>query len=441
MRTSRASVALLGCLLSVPLFAAPAEQAEPQLYDPSAPRQAITPSQNAIEPAGALTLAAALELAEQSSPELAAARRELAAVDALIDQARIRPNPILSATYDEIGSDAPVTELALSQEIELGGKRSARIEAAERARDVATADFEGTRMRLRSEVTAAFFDVLTAQERLALAQTSAELAQRAANAAARRVAAGKVSPVEETRAQVAAAGVQVELTQAEAALELARRQLSAIWGNSEPRFARAAEAAQMLPTAPALADLYERLTDSALLARARLETERRRATLELERAQRVPNLTVSAGAQHSEAFDSTQAVVSVAIPLPLFDRNQGNIGAAQQRLYQAQDEQAAAEVRLKRELAQAHALLTAASRQAQTLRENVLPGAQRAFEAATKGFELGKFDFLDVLDAQRTLLQARTQYLGALAQGTQAGAELARILGDGAVDFAPAGKP
>lgn len=402
---------------------------------------ASVPEAAIVESPGELTLAAALELASTASPELAVARRELAAVEALIGQAGIYPNPVLSATREEIGSDAPMTELVLSQEIELGGKRGARIKTAERARDVAAADFESVRARLRSEVTASFFDVLIAQERVKLSREAAELAAKARSAAARQVKAGKVSPVEETRAQVAEATTRVELSQAEAELDVARRRLAAHWGNPEPRFSRVASDVSAPPSVPPLTDLYARLNDSALLTRAHLEMARRRAALDLERSRRYPNVTVSVGAQRSDEFDSTQGVVGISIPLPLFDRNQGNVGEAQQRVYQAQDELLATEIRLKRELAQAHGQLSAARQQVEALRAHVLPGAQRAYEAATRGFELGKFSFLDVLDAQRTLLQVRTQYLGALSQANQASAELQRILGDRAVAPTPAAQP
>lgn len=409
----------------------------PTLSSPPSAAQATTVE----EDTGELTLTAALELASTASPELAAARRELAAVEALIGQAGVLPNPVLSATREEIGSDAPMTELVLSQEIELGGKRGARIATAKRTRDVAAADFESRRAHLRAEVTASFFDVLVAQERLELTREAAALAARGTSAAARQVKAGKVSPVEETRAQVAEASVQVELSQAEAELDVARRQLAAHWGNPEPRFSRVGNQASALPPVPALTDLYAHLGDSALMARARLEMERRRAALNLERSRRYPNVTVSVGAQRSDDFDGTQSLVGISVPLPLFDRNQGNVGEAQQRLYQAQDELLATEIRLKRELAQAHGRLRAARRQVETLSTHVLPGAQRAYEAATRGFELGKFSFLDVLDAQRTLLQTRTQYLGALSQANQASAELQRIVGDRAVASTPAAQP
>jgi len=388
-----------------------------------------------------LTLVTAIELAGAASPALAAARRELTAVEALIGQAGVYPNPVLSATRDEIGSGAPMTELVLSQEIELGGKRGARIKTAERARDVAAADFESVRARLRSEVIASFFDVLVAQERVELTRQAAELAAKATSAAARQVKAGKVSPVEETRAQVAEATVQVEHSQALAECDAARRRLAAYWGSSQPRFTRVTSETSIPPSVPALTELYARLGDSALMVRARLELERRRAALVLERSQRYPNITVSVGAQRSDAFDGTQSLIGFSVPLPLFDRNQGNVGEALQRIYQAQDELVATEIRLKSALAQAHGQLNAARQQAKALNVHILPGAQRAYEAAARGFELGKFSFLDVLDAQRTLLQARTQYLGALSQANLASAELQRILGDSAMAFLPAAQP
>lgn len=394
-----------------------------------------------VESVDSISFLRALELASSASPELAAARRELAASRALISQAGARPNPILSASQDGIRGDAPETTLELSQEIELGGKRSARIEAAQRAMDVAAADLQDAQARLRGAVMGAYYDVLTAQERLDLAQAASKLAKQAVNVANRRVRAGMVSPVEETRARVAATGVQVELAQATAELEAARTRLAANWGNPQPRFERVKEPVEAVPPLPELAELYSRLNDSAQLTRARREAERRRAALELERTNRFSNVTVSVGAQRSDEYNGTLGLVSISMPLPLFDRNQGNIGAAQERAYQAQDELNAVHIRLKSELSQAHMRLRTARQQFELLRNDMLPSAQSAYEAASKGFELGKFTFLDVLDAQRTLFQARSQYLSALSQANQAAAEIARIVGDGSAVITSATQP
>lgn len=383
----------------------------------------------ASEPAAPLTLNAALELALGANPELSAAGRELEALDATITQAQARPNPELSALIEDTRRETRTTTLQLNQQIELGGKRSARIEAAERGRDAASLELDAKRAEIRAVVTEAFFDVLVAQERLRLAQASVELAQRATGAAARRVTAGKVSPVEETRARVAEAAVRVEQAQAASEVTTARRRLAATWGNSSPRFERAEGDPEALPPLPSMADLNARLAASPNLLRARIEVDRRQSLAEVERSRSVPDMIVSLGGKRIEEQDLNQAILGVSIPIPIFDRNQGNLLEALRRTDKARDELSATGIRLSNELVQAHERLNTARQEVASLQRDILPGAQSAYDAATKGFELGKFSFLEVLDAQRTSFQAKSQYLRALAEAHRSAAEIERILG------------
>jgi cobalt-zinc-cadmium efflux system outer membrane protein len=383
----------------------------------------------ASEPAAPLTLNAALELALGTNPDLSAAGHELEALDATITQAQARPNPELSALIEDTRRETRTTTLQLNQPVELGGKRGARIEAAERGRDAASLELDAKRAEIRSAVTAAFFDMLVAQERLRLAQASVELAQRATGAASRRVTAGKVSPVEETRARVAEAAVRVEQAQAASEVTTARRRLAATWGDSSPRFERAEGDPEALPPLPAMADLNARLAASPNLLRARIEVERRQALAEVERSRRIPDMTVSLGAKRNKELGRDQAILGVSIPIPVFNRNQGNLLEALHRTDKARDELAAAGTRLSNELALAHERLNTARQEVALLQRDILPGAQSAYDAATKGFELGKFSFLEVLDAQRTSFQAKSQYLRALAEAHRSAAEIERILG------------
>lgn len=384
----------------------------------------------AAEPAAPLTLKAALELAFGANPELSAAGRELEAVEATITQAGVRPNPQISTLIEDTRRSTRTTTLQLNQPIELGGKRAARIDAAERGRDAASADFDAKRAEIRAAVMTAFFDVLAAQERLQLVQSSVLLAQRATIAASRRVTAGKVSPVEETKARVAEAGVRVEAFQATSELSIARKRLAATWGSPFPQFERVEGAVETLPTLPALGELNTRLTNAPSLLRARLEVNRRQALAQVERTRRIPDVTVSLGTKRNEELGRNQAIFGISIPIPVFDRNQGNLLEALRRTDKARDELIATEVRLGGELVQAHERLNAARQEVDALQNDILPGAQSAYDAATKGFELGKFSFLEVLDAQRTLLQAKSQYLRTLTEGHRAAAEIERVLGD-----------
>ncbi|MBL8450176.1 MAG: TolC family protein [Dechloromonas sp.] len=398
------------------------------------------PGPGKVEPAGPLDLASAIDLALSANPALAAAARELQAVEGAVIQAGVRPNPEISTLVEDTQQKATrTTTLQINQAIELGGKRAARIESAERGRDVAAADLAAQGLETRAAVVAAFFDVLVAQERVRLAEALLDLAQRAAQVASRRVAAGKVSPVEETKARVAEASVRVEFNLAQGELAAARKRLAATWGNPAPRFERADGRTEALPTVLSSEEIRSRLAVSPALARARLEVDRRSALAEVERTRRIPNVTVTVGAQRVEELGRNQAIVGLSVPLPLFDRNQGNLLEALRRADKARDELAATEIRLSTEVAQAYERLKALSLEVDTLQKDILPGAQSAYEAASKGYELGKFNFLEVLDAQRTFFQARSQYLRALADAHRASADIDRVLG-ATTTTEPAGK-
>lgn len=389
------------------------------------------------EAASPLTLSAALEMAVAANPELAAARRELEAIEATVIQARTRPNPELATLVEDTRSATRTTTLQLSQPIELGGKRAARIDAAERGRDAARAELRGKGAEIRAAVTAAFYDTLVAQERQRLARSSVELAQRATDVAKRRVLAGKVSPIEETKARVAESSVRVELQLAESELATARKRLAGLWGDAAPRFERVDGDTQAVPPPLSRADLERRLDAAPNLLRARIEVDRRLALAEVERSRRIPDLTVSLGAKRNNELGRNQALLGVSIPIPLFDRNQGNLLEALRRADKSRDELAATELRLSNELAQAFERLSTARTELESLGRDILPGAESAHAAVLKGFELGKFSFLEVLDAQRTLFAAKAQNLRAQAEAHRAAADIERILGDTAPASAP----
>ncbi|WP_431273247.1 TolC family protein [Variovorax ureilyticus] len=115
--------------------------------------------------------------------------------------------------------------------------------------------------------------------------------------------------------------------------------------------------------------------------------------------------------------------------MPIFDTNRGNVLQALRRQDKAEDDARALELRLRAEVGSARQRYQSATSEVAALRADILPGAESAFDAATKGFELGKFGYLDALDAQRTLLQARVQYLRSLADAHRAVTDLDRLLG------------
>jgi cobalt-zinc-cadmium efflux system outer membrane protein len=158
--------------------------------------------------------------------------------------------------------------------------------------------------------------------------------------------------------------------------------------------------------------------------------ERRRSLVDLERSKRVPDVTFSLGVKRSNELQRDQLLFGVSVPLPLFDRNQGNLLEALKREDKARDELQALKVRVGTEVMQARERLDAIRREVEVLQRDVLPRAKSVYDAATIGFENGKFNFLEVLDAQRTYFAAKSQYLKALAEAHRAAADIDRVLGD-----------
>ena len=374
-----------------------------------------------------LTLDSALQTAFANNPDLAAAQWEIDIAQGGRQQAGLIPNPVLSVDAEDTRRDTRTTSVKLSQTLELGGKRGARIDVASRAQDAAALTLEQRRNTLRAEVIDSYYSALRAQERLGLTQRSLALAERGLVVANGRVTAGKTSPVEATRAQVQLSEIRLELNRAQMGLTDAYRRLAASTGSATVEFQTVAT--QSLPQPPA-AQLLARLEQTAELRLAELQILQGEASVGLEKAERIPDLDVSIGSQYDAGARERVNLVGVSMPLPLFNRNQGNILAASRRADQARDLRNATELRLRTETRQALDLWQTANTEVRAFNQQILPAAQSAVDSATRGFEMGKFNFLDVLDAQRTLIAARNQYLTATAQATDAWVRIERIYGD-----------
>ena len=387
------------------------------------------PQAAAAATAEPLSLAKAIELALEGNPEVAAAKRQWEATEGQVLQGRSRPNPELAYSLEDTRSKTRTQSWQLNLPVELGGKRAARTKAAEKTREQAQAQLAELQATVRANVAAAYFDVLTAQERLVLARDSAALAKSSTDTVAKRVAAGKVSPVEESKARVAEAGVRVELAQAASEQRNALSRLFALLGRIDAPYTVLEGKAENLPSVPSLADLQPLISSAPGVVLARIEVDRRKALTALEQSKRVPDVTVSVGMQRSNETQRNVLLFGVSVPLPIFDRNQGNLLEALKLEDKARDELQAATVRLHSEVAQARERLSTITAEVQSLQQDVLPGAKSAYDAATIGFENGKFNFLEVLDAQRTYFTAKSQYLKALGEAHRAAADIDRLLG------------
>lgn len=393
------------------------------------------------EPTGPLTLDDALRLALARSPALAAASWSVRASEAQIRQARLIPNPTLEAESEEIDGlgggafDAAATTIAVAQPLELGGKRSRRTRAAQVAERLASRDYDAARLAVRAETTKAFVEVLAAQERLRLNEELLALSQRLVDVVALRVEAGKVSPVESTRASITLIASRIERDKVRRSLEAARVRLAGTWGSPAPKFERAEGSLEMasLPI-PARAELESLALKAPDVARWADELDQRRAALDVEKAARIPDLDVVAGVQRFEETGDGAILLGIGLALPLFNRNQGAILAAHHEIARAVEEQRRATTEGLSAVAATYEELSAARTAAIALSSEVLPAATKAFESVGEAYRAGKVPLLDLLDAQRTLYETRGEELEALVSYRLLLAELDRLVGRGLED-------
>lgn len=406
---------------------------------PGEPQRRQTPSP--VNPTGAITLPQALALALLHNPALSAFAWETRALEARMVQAGRLPNPTLDVVIEDLAArrfpgtdrDQPVqpqTTLQLSQLIELGGKRTARVRLAQADIDLAAWDYETARIDVLTQVSRAFTDLLAVQETLAVSEETTRLVTQVRENVGARVTAGTVSPIEETRAAVALAAVRADGARARRALEASRTKLALLWGSPVAMFTNAAGDLKAEPPAlPAIDTLTSMLSQNPELARWAAELTQREARLALEQSRRQIDVAVSAGYRRFTTIDGNSFVVGASVPLPLFDKNKGGIEEARIRVAEGHEQQRAAIARVAALLADAYAALASAHDEATILRNDALPGAQQTFEAVTEGYRLGRFGLLDVLDAQRTLIAVGGQYVRAISEYHQAVASVERLIG------------
>jgi cobalt-zinc-cadmium efflux system outer membrane protein len=379
------------------------------------------PTPEMAEPAGALTLRQALALTLTHNPELAAVSYDIRIAEARILQAKLLPNPEAQFTSENIagsgdyyGGKRSENTLLLGQLIELGGKRRARVSEAAFGRDLADFDYETKKREVFLKTAQDFIDVLAIQRRVTIDEQLVRLANDFIPVAVKRIEAGKASNLEKTRFDVAIGLARIDLEQAKHDLVAARQRLASRWGSLKPRFASAVGDLDATPATTSFDALARRLPANPRLARFGAEVAQREAALAREKAAAVPDITLSAGGRQINERNDTTAVVGFSVPLPLWNRNQGNIRAARERIDRADAEQAAAAAALQTELTEGYENLERARAAILILRENVLPGADDALKATTERYEAGRFSYLDILDARRTTGAARIQYLQAI---------------------------
>ena len=373
-----------------------------------------------------ISLSQALAKGTESSPRVTQAKAQADAAEARARQAGVSPNPELSIEVENFagsgafqGLRSTETTLAVSQRLELGGKRSARVEVARAERDFAFLSYKTALADLDRDIRLAHAELRADEDRAVLARDNTAAAEELARIAKVLVDAGREPPLRQLRAEAALAEARAEQARTLGELLSSRRLLATLIWSDDPELSATFTDESAPPNVPVeLPSLNEQLAiaqKNAALARVRLA-----------RANAVPDVTASGGVRRFAAGRETALVAGVSIALPFRDRNRGNIDAAQSESLAAESATMLARIEATRVRQDARILLGAAEVRYEALAGLGISQAEEALRLTRIGYNAGKFSLLELLDVQTALTTAKLNLIQARLDRAEALAALIR---------------
>lgn len=348
------------------------------------------------------------------NPAVRAGHQTLVATERQADLAGLPPAWVVGADVENVAGTGAVagvqsveTTLRLGRVIERGGKRDARRAAGaidiERSRNA----LEQTRLELATETTRRFVEVLADQARTAVAAQDLALAHELTATVSRWVQAGRSPESDLSLMQIAEERAEIEVEHASHELASARVSLAALWHAIELDADKVAGNLFELPAVPSYGALLSRLPDNPLLRGLALDTRAAQARERMAAANAKSDITMHVGVRHLSTFDDTALVAGISIPLGSAKRSALSVARSAAET-EATDARAQAQrMDVRQRLFSTYQELLHARTAFEAHRDRMIPKAESALALTRKGFEAGRFSFVALSQAQRTLLELR----------------------------------
>jgi cobalt-zinc-cadmium efflux system outer membrane protein len=386
-------------------------------------------------PAGADPAPSFPELLRQAenAPRLREAQAGVAQAQGLLMQATARPNPTFNVEIENFGGNGPYrggdnteTTASIEQTIELGEKRGARRTLGAAGVDTARAKAAQTRADFAFDLARAYAEAEASELRLQLAKNAKTLAQEDARIANALVKAGKEPDLRSIQANATADAAQATIDQAQAEREEAFAKLTALVDQSAPITSIAQSLLDHARTDETPPTIDPLASPAYLVARAERDQVRRQ--IRVEQARTSPDVTVSLGVRRLAGDDANAFVGGVSVPFPIFDRNRGNVAAAQSDLSAAEERMNIARLDAQAQAQSAAAHLRASVSRVRAAQSNQ-QAASEAYRLTRIGYEGGKLPQSELVTARRAVTEARELTITAKLERLSAEAALARLQG------------
>jgi len=355
--------------------------------------------------------------------------------DARLEQVELWDNPELAVEMENMGGTAPrngvdgtETTVTMTQPLPLPGKRTLQRRVAAYGSRLAGWQVAQTRRVLLLKAVQAYWTVLGMQAQVDLAQKQLAASEGLLSTVDKRVQSGKDSPVEMNKARIAVADQRMMLHRVESQLKSARVHLAGLWGGPD-RFARVEGNLSEVARLPDQAVLMEGLQTHPALVRWADAIQQATAQKDLARKEGYDEWAVVGGVKRLEEEHETTGVIGLAIPLPVFNRNQGRRKEATYQLARIRALKEDAYQRLTAQLQTRSIQARHTFEEVVTLRDDIVPQAKIAYERSLAGYEQGRFDYLHVLDAQRQWFDQSQRFVETLLAYGLVRAEVVSLAG------------
>ncbi len=374
-------------------------------------------------------------LIQERGSAVKAADMGVEAADARVRQAGVSPPSAISieaenfgGSGDSRGVDRAEATVSISRQIETGGKRGLRIKVASVERDSMALEVRVQRLDAWLDAALAFTDALASRRKAALAEEDVRLSEEIRKAVEERNVAGKVSALDGIRAETGLALVRAARDRARQEALNADAALAALWGESDAK--DLALRGELVVTLDGPLDARMPLAANTEVMRIEGEVELAKLQVLAERAAGKPDVEVSAGVKYAVEPGEYAFVAGLTLPLMSTGKNRDAVVAAEREFARRQQERRAVEQRVRAELLRHIGATATATAEIAALSDKVLPSAAATLVAVREGYAQGKFGYLDLLEAERSLVEIRTRLVDAQTELCRSLAETGRLVGD-----------
>lgn len=367
-----------------------------------------------------LSLPQAVQRSLETNPALRAGKQTVVATEQRADLNSLAPPWTVGADVENVagtgafsGLHGTDTTLRLGRVIELGGKREARraVGAAEVERSRLALD--QTRLKLATETTLRFVEVLANQTRVHVAAENLALASELLATVDRWVKAGRSPESDLALMQIKRDQADIEAEHASHELASARVALAALWGTDEPEFSSARGDLFVLPAVAPFAQLAARLPNSTAQRGLILDARTSRARERLASAMSRPDISAHVGVRRITMNNDTALVAGVTIPLGSARRSALSTAQTRAETNALQARAQASATDARQQLFTAYQEILHARTAYEAHRDRMIPKAEKALALTRKGFNAGRFSFVALSQAQGTVLELRSAQIDA----------------------------